>query len=261
MPVRQQWLFAPAQPLVERLGREFFRTIPTQPGVYVMRDATGAVVYVGKAKNLRQRLRSYRVANTARVARRHLRLMREVTRIDFDLCRNESAALGREAKLLRELKPKFNRAGVWPGQARFLTWRFADQAALFSVQVVPALGWERFGPLGGYAPRLLGSLVRLVWLALNPQAGFCRLPHGWGQNRLDLPVTIACGAREAEIRRALESLCWGQPEEFSAWLLACAEADLTAFERAALQTDLEEIDAFVTRHRAARATGKQLALL
>jgi len=48
-----------------------------------MRDATGAVVYVGKAKNLRQRLRSYRVANTARVARRHLRLMREVTRIDF----------------------------------------------------------------------------------------------------------------------------------------------------------------------------------
>ena len=31
--------------------------VPTQPGVYVMRDASGAVVYVGKAKNLRQRLR------------------------------------------------------------------------------------------------------------------------------------------------------------------------------------------------------------
>ena len=175
---RQQWLFAPAQPLVERLGGQFFRTIPAQPGVYIMRNGAGAVVYVGKAKNLRQRLRSYRVANTARVPRRHMRLLREVVRIDFDLCPNESAALSREAKLLRELRPKFNRAGVWPSQPRFLTWRFTDQAAQFSVQTVPTLGWERFGPLGAYAPRLLGSVVRLVWLGLNPQAGFCGLPYG-----------------------------------------------------------------------------------
>jgi excinuclease UvrABC nuclease subunit len=42
-----------------------------------MRNGTGAVLYVGKAKNLRQRLGSYRVANPERVPRRHLRLMRE----------------------------------------------------------------------------------------------------------------------------------------------------------------------------------------
>ena len=132
MAAGQQWLFAPARPLVERLGREFFRKVPAQPGVYFMRDATGEVVYVGKAKNLRQRLRSYRVANPERMPRRHLRMMREVARIDFDLCPNESAALAREARLLRRLKPKFNRAGVWPGKAQFLTWRFADEAAQFS---------------------------------------------------------------------------------------------------------------------------------
>src|SRR5208282_6301499 len=120
MAAGQQWLFAPAQPLVERLGTQFFRQVPAQPAVYIMRDAGGAVVYVGKAKNLRQRLRSYRVANAERVPRRHLRLMREAARIDFDLCRNEAAALVREAKLLRELRPKFNRAGVWPGKAQFL---------------------------------------------------------------------------------------------------------------------------------------------
>ena len=95
MATGQQWLFAPAKPLVERLGKKFFRKIPTRPGVYFMRDATGAVIYVGKAKNLRQRLRSYRLANPERVPRRHLRMMREVTRIDFDLCRSESAALNR----------------------------------------------------------------------------------------------------------------------------------------------------------------------
>ena len=261
MAAGQQWLFAPAQPLVERLGKKFFRQVPAQPGVYFMRDATGVVVYVGKAKNLRQRLRSYRVANPERMPRRHLRLVREVARIDFDLCRSESAALAREARWLRRLKPKFNRAGVWPGKAQFLTWRFADQAAQLSVQEIPPFGWERFGSLGGYAPRLHGSVVRLLWLALHPQAGFSRLPHGWAQNRFALPVTIACGARAAEIRRALADLFWGPPEAFSAWLRPFIEADRPAFERAALRTDVEEIETFAASYREGQARSPQLALL
>jgi hypothetical protein len=261
MAAGQQFLFAPAKPLVQRLGKKFFRKVPPQPGVYLMRDATGEVVYVGKAKNLRQRLRSYRVANPEHMPRRHLRMVREVARIDFDLCPNESAALAREARLLQRLKPKFNRAGVWPGKAQFLTWRFTDYAAQFSVHEVPPLGWERFGSLGGYAPRLHGSVVRLLWLALNPQTGFSRLPHGWAQNRFALPVTIACGTREAEIRRALENLFWGQAEEFSAWLLASIEADLPAFERAALLADLKEIESFAASYREGMASSSQLALL
>ena len=160
----QQFLFAPEKPLVRRLGKKFFHKILDRPGVYKMHDAKGEVVYVGKARNLRQRLRSYRVANPERMPRRHLRMVPEVAWIDFELCRNESAALGREARLLRRLKPKFNRAGVWPGRAQFLTWRFDDQTARFSVQEIPPPGWERFGPLGGYAPRLHGSVVRLLWL-------------------------------------------------------------------------------------------------
>lgn len=254
-------MFAPAKPLVERLGKKFFRKVPARPGVYFMRNATGAVVYVGKAKNLRKRLRSYRVANPERVPRRHLRMMREVTRIDFDLCRSETAALTREASLLRRLKPKYNRAGVWSGRAQFLTWRFAGQAAQFSVHETPPLGWDRFGPLGGYAPRLHGSVVRLLWLALNPQAGFSRLPHGWAQNRFALPVTIVCGAREAEMRLALENLFWGCPEDFSAWLRTSIEADLPAFERAALLGDLEEVETFAARDHKVMARGNQLALL
>ena len=262
MAAGQQWLFAPARPLVERLGRRFFRRVPAQPGVYSMRDITGLVIYVGKAKNLRQRLRSYRVANPERVSRRHLRLMREVVRIDFDLCPTESAALAREAKLLRRLKPRFNRAGVWPGKTRFLTWRFAEEAAQFSVQEVPPLGWERFGPVGGCAPRLLGSLVRLLWLALHPQAGFSRLPHGWAHNRFASPVTIACGQRGTEMRRALEQLFWGHPDEFIGWLRAATVADLPSFEQAAMLADLEEIECFAASHQNSRRTnGSQLALL
>lgn len=75
-------------------------------------------------------------------------------------------------------------------------------------------------------------------------------------------MTIACGARGTEVRQALENLCWGRPEEFSSWLLASTGADLPAFDRAAMQADLEEIADFVANYRNGRAThSRQLALL
>ena len=97
----QPWLFPPAQPLVERLGREFFTKVTERPGVYLMRDAQEKILYVGKAKNLRKRLNSYRVANPDRMARRHLRMLRQVTRIELQECADEMAALAKEAELLR----------------------------------------------------------------------------------------------------------------------------------------------------------------
>ena len=93
MPSGQQFLFAPEKPLVKRLGKKFFRKIPKHAGVYEMRDAQDNIVCVGKAKDLRQRLRSYRVANPERMGRRQLRLLQQVTRIEFDLCPNETAAI------------------------------------------------------------------------------------------------------------------------------------------------------------------------
>jgi len=106
----QQLLFPDPQPLVERLGCEFFRQLPECPGVYLMRDACGTILYVGKAKNLRKRLTSYRVANPDRMPRRHLRLLRTVARIELEECPDESTALARESELLRAVRPRFNRA-------------------------------------------------------------------------------------------------------------------------------------------------------
>jgi len=115
MAAGQLWLFDPPKPLVERLGNDFFRALPSRPGVYFMCEATGGVLYVGKARNLRQRLSSYRVANPERFPRRMIRLLHRVTRIEWDECPSEEAARHREALLICVLTPRFNAAGkVWP---------------------------------------------------------------------------------------------------------------------------------------------------
>jgi len=73
------------------------------------------VLYVGRAKNLRRRLSSYRVANPERLPRRMIRLLHCVTRIEYDECADEIAAQHREEMLICVLAPRFNRAGkVWP---------------------------------------------------------------------------------------------------------------------------------------------------
>jgi hypothetical protein len=115
MAATQLWLFQPPRPLVERLGEEFFRTLPEHPAVYLFCGDQSGVLYVGKAKNLRKRLASYRVANPERLPRRLIRLLNQTARIEFDLCASESSARFREEELIGALLPRFNRAGkVWP---------------------------------------------------------------------------------------------------------------------------------------------------
>lgn len=119
MAATQLWLFPPPRTLVERFGVEFFRELPERPGVYFFCGAEHGVLYVGKAKNLRKRLASYRVANPERLPRRLIRLLNQTKRIEFDICASEMHASFREEELICALMPKFNRAGkVWPKSDR-----------------------------------------------------------------------------------------------------------------------------------------------
>lgn len=111
MSAGQLWLFDPPKPLVERLGQDFFAALPTGPGVYLMCGAQEGVLYVGKARNLRKRLSSYRVANPERMPRRTIRLLYQVRRIEWDECATEQLASEREEMLICVLAPKFNAAG------------------------------------------------------------------------------------------------------------------------------------------------------
>ena len=132
MAAGQLWLFPPPKPLLTRLGEEFFRALPSGPGVYLMCGEGEGVLYVGKARNLRKRLSSYRVANPERFPRRMIRLLHRVTRIEWDECRSEEVARHREEALICVLMPRFNAAGKsWPleGRARAVWKEKLDRSA------------------------------------------------------------------------------------------------------------------------------------
>ena len=120
-PREQSELFNYRNPLADRLGRSFFKTVPVLPGVYFMKNSSGHVLYVGKAKNLRVRLNSYKNARPSGVSRKILRLLHLTQSIEWRLCDNEQHALLTENSLLRELRPPFNVVNTHPETYYFIT--------------------------------------------------------------------------------------------------------------------------------------------
>ena len=83
------------------------RTIPTQPGCYLYKNAEGEVIYVGKAKNLRARVRSYFLEASQANAKTGS-LMREAVDVEYITVDNEHEALALENNLIKQKKPRFN---------------------------------------------------------------------------------------------------------------------------------------------------------
>ena len=249
------------RPLDRRLGKRFFRKAPRRPGVYLMRDAQDKVVYVGKAKDLKQRLNHYRVANPDRMPRRHLRMVNEVSRIEFQLCATEAAALRHEKKLIRSLKPKFNRAGVWPGKVKFIVWRATDDALEIAVAETPAADWQRFGPLSGGATYLQQALARLLWLAVNAEKALGEMPAGWARGAFLGTATIKCEELIGEAMAALAGFFGDDPERFILWLGGKYVHRINPFERRVIESELESLKEFSAKKRDDADSRRQLVLL
>jgi excinuclease ABC subunit C len=87
---------------------EKIRTLPTGPGCYLYKNAEGEVIYVGKAKNLRARVRSYFLKANQLANAKTGSLMREAVDLEYILVDNEREALALENNLIKQRKPRFN---------------------------------------------------------------------------------------------------------------------------------------------------------
>lgn len=116
-------------PLRDRFSDEFFDTLPENPGVYFMRDRRNRVLYVGKAKSLRDRLLSYRTAKPGNVGENVVELLERVRAIDWETHASEESAFRRELELIHALTPRYNIAACWEEEYLYLGLRRAGDAA------------------------------------------------------------------------------------------------------------------------------------
>jgi excinuclease ABC subunit C len=84
------------------------RQFPTTPGVYLMKDSQGRVIYIGKAKNLRARAGSY-FLKAAAIDHRTAAMVRDICDADFLSCESEVDALLMESRLIKDIQPRFNK--------------------------------------------------------------------------------------------------------------------------------------------------------
>ena len=85
--------------------KKFLKSCPLEPGVYEMSDSKGIVIYVGKAKNLKNRLTSYFNKN---VSQKTAKLVSQIVKIKTTITGTEKEALILEANLIKKYKPKYN---------------------------------------------------------------------------------------------------------------------------------------------------------
>ncbi len=84
------------------------KRIPEEPGVYLMKDSEGGIIYIGKAKNLRKRVTSYFSRHDPKIGWKTSRLVDRIADIDFVVTDNEIEAFLLESNLIKRYRPVFN---------------------------------------------------------------------------------------------------------------------------------------------------------
>jgi excinuclease ABC subunit C len=89
------------------LSKEDVNSLPDKPGVYFFRSRSSEILYIGKAKSLRKRVRSY-TYRSYRHSKRTRQLVRRTRELDYTVCGSELEALLLESRLIKEHLPDYN---------------------------------------------------------------------------------------------------------------------------------------------------------
>ena len=248
MSEKQLRLIAAPRPLSERFGRDFFRAIPREPGVYLMFGSGGRILYVGQSRNLRQRLNSYRYLNPERNSRKLIRLIHSVERIEWQPCADESSAKLRENHLLREHRPRFNSLNTWPKAHCFIGLTNENQSLDFCfTRQVPAQPENFYGAFKSSALNGYRSLIRLLWTVTSQTKCVHDLPRELLMEKVPATFRMRVDSTSiAALHPLLSAFLRGESNEIIGWIqnhLPAVES-LTVFHQKLISADLEQLELF-----------------
>ncbi|MBD3368425.1 MAG: excinuclease ABC subunit UvrC [Candidatus Eisenbacteria bacterium] len=243
-------------------GARSFPTAPARPGVYLLRDRSDRVIYVGKALNLRNRLRTY-TGSAATADRKVAILRRKLASLSFIVTESETEALILESNLIKEHRPRYNVKLRDDKRYPFIKVTLGEDYPRVSVtRNVRQDGSRYFGPYtDARAMRRTLRMVRQVFPirqcktfrvrerpCLNEQIGRCNAPCV-GLVSMD------------EYRQMIDELCLfldGRGGHVVALLterMEAASRERRFEEAAALRDRIRDIDTILRRQRVLTANG------
>ncbi|MDR7568280.1 MAG: excinuclease ABC subunit UvrC, partial [Armatimonadota bacterium] len=240
---------------------EKLRALPLKPGVYLLRDRAGRIIYVGKAASLRSRVRTYfqdpRTAPSPRI--RHL--MTKVFDFDVVVCANEVEALVLETNLIKQHRPRYNVRMADDKAYPYIKITDEPYPRILMTRRIARDGARYFGPYPYHEPKLVRRTIRTIRKlfrlrsctleidrslprpCLDHAMGLCTAPCvGWGATREQYAEQVreAVLFLEGKQEALLEDLRRRMQEA----------ADRLEFERAAaLRDQIRAIEAIQQRQR------------
>jgi DNA polymerase-3 subunit epsilon len=140
---------------------ELTERLPRKPGVYLFRDRDGNVIYVGKAKNLRTRARSYFYGDDRRSVEQ---MLRDLEEIDFRVCATELEAEITEIRLIHAHIPRYNRRSRPPKSTHYVKLTAEEFPRLSVVRTLRDDGCLHLGPFR--SRRVANAVVAAIWDAV-----------------------------------------------------------------------------------------------
>ncbi len=235
--LRQLKLFHLENPLTLRFGNDFFRALPTSPGVYFFHGGDDRLLYIGQSANLRARVGSYRHVTQGKNPKRTLRLVSQIARIEWQSCATPADAIELERVLLLERRPPFNRAGVWRGAPWYLEMRMQD--GTIHMELVREAAEGRLGPFVPAFRHALGAIVRCLMRATFPTLRMAEYPHrmiGW-----QMPLRLRLTVPECEVVMETLSACIQGRYDTLLTALNALPPPASLLEQEYWQTEIDEL--------------------
>ena len=136
------------------------KRVPTEPGVYQFLNSQKKIIYIGKAKNIRNRVRTY-FQNSKNMSSKTVSLIKHIDNLEWIVVRNEVEALMTEANLIKRYKPKYNIALKDDKSYPFIRITNEPFPQVFITRKIVKDGSKYFGPFTD------SGQLRLILKALN----------------------------------------------------------------------------------------------
>ena len=255
--------------LENKLGSDTFKDIPNVPGIYRLYCDEGTLLYVGKAKNLRRRLFTYKRARAGKTTRKEASLISKISHFEFDVLSSEEEAILKENYWIREYRPEFNRANKHTETYYYITVLEYSGGFFFGLSMNPSgnllqeeekqmLNFSKlshqtlhnrkvYGCFKGHriVRTSLGSLLQLMWLTENKHHNPHFLPVQLSRNltpmRFKMPFSAVTPDRQ-ELGEMIDAWFLGESPALINYLsVRLQELSSSSFSKKFFEDSLEMI--------------------